>query len=310
MKKSIYSLFAMLAIVAFMFSCSEDPAPPVVEMFFEVDEANPYKVNFTTTDQNVTSYAWDFGDGETSTEANPSHIYLQSGTYNVKVTVSGEGGTSEATKEVTISASMEEMISGGPAAANGKTWVLSKKATPGKDGAGAFSSSFPTDIMPGTDNLLGMVGLEAEYDNEYTFHHDGSYTVNNVDGNNLAGWVFSAGVLGEENIVITTPVGIFSTKSTPSKNAKWKLTENTDLVVEAVYEIEEGVGKPKTVTFSQADYLTFENGGFIGIQDFAVHAIIREISADRMVVGVFLHSVLSTPDKPSNIITISFDVKK
>ena len=205
---------------------------------------------------------------------------------------------------------MEEMLSGGPAAASGKTWVLSKKATPGKDGAGSFSNTFPADIMPGTDNLLDMVGLGAEYDNEYTFNHDGSYSVNNVDGNNLAGWIFSVVVLGQENIVIPTDVGIFSTKSTPPKNAKWKLSEKTDLVVDAVDEIEEGVGKPKTVTFSKADYLTFENGGFIGIQDFAVHAIIRDITADRMVVAIFLHSVEPMPDKPSNLITLSFDAKK
>ncbi len=310
MKKSIYSFFAMLFVATLMLSCSKDPTPPIVEMFFEVDGTNPYKVNFTTTNQNVTSYSWDFGDGEKSTESKPSHIYVQSGKYKVKLTVTGEGGTADAAKEVTISASMEEMLSGGPAAASGKTWVLSKKATPGKDGAGSFSNTFPADIMPGTDNLLGMVGLQTEYDNEYTFHHNGSYTVNNVDGNNLAGWIYSVTVLGQENIVIPTDVGIFSTKSTPPKNAKWKLSEKTDLVVDAVDEIEEGVGKPKTVTFSKVDYLTFENGGFIGIQDFAVNAIIRDITADRMVVAIFLHSVEPMPDKPSNLITLSFDAKK
>ena len=64
MKKSIYSFFAMLVIATLMFSCKEDSTPPIVEMFFEVDETDAYKVSFTTTDKDVTSYAWDFGDGE------------------------------------------------------------------------------------------------------------------------------------------------------------------------------------------------------------------------------------------------------
>ncbi|SHE94067.1 PKD domain-containing protein [Mariniphaga anaerophila] len=309
MKTKFYSFFAMVVIAATIFSCSEDADPPIVEIFFEVDENDQYTVNFTTTDQNVTSYLWDFGDGENSTVANPVHTYKQSGDYSVKVTVTGEGGTAMATKEVSIAASMAEMLSGGPAADKGKTWILSRTATPGIDGAGAFSSNFPTDIMPGTDNILDMVGLGSEYDNEFTFYHDGSYKINNVDGNNLAGWVYSAGVIGEGNIVITTPVGIFSVKTTVPANATWSLTEDTDLVVEAVDEDENAAGIPKTVTFSGADFLTFTNGGYIGIQDFATNAIIRDITKDRMVVSIYLHSVLDSPSKPSNLITLSFDAK-
>lgn len=37
-------------------------------------------------------YAWDFGDGGTSTDANPSHTYV-AGTYSVKLTVTSGGGT-------------------------------------------------------------------------------------------------------------------------------------------------------------------------------------------------------------------------
>ncbi len=35
----------------------------------------------------ITSWFWDFGDGNTSTEQNPGHIYTSSGTYNVSLTV-------------------------------------------------------------------------------------------------------------------------------------------------------------------------------------------------------------------------------
>jgi len=46
-------------------------------------------------------YAWDFGDGLTSFEQNPSHVYALPGTYQAKVTVSDATGAS-ANKTITI----------------------------------------------------------------------------------------------------------------------------------------------------------------------------------------------------------------
>src|SRR5690606_28546686 len=43
-----------------------------------------------------TSYLWDFGDGGTSTDKNPTHSYAATGSYIVSLIVSGPGGTSEA----------------------------------------------------------------------------------------------------------------------------------------------------------------------------------------------------------------------
>ncbi len=46
----------------------------------------PYKVSFTASlspAETITNYQWDFGDGATSTLANPSHTYTQQGTYTV-----------------------------------------------------------------------------------------------------------------------------------------------------------------------------------------------------------------------------------
>jgi PKD repeat protein/glucose/arabinose dehydrogenase len=38
------------------------------------------------------AYSWNFGDGTTSTEANPSHVFTENGVYNVQLTVSDPGG--------------------------------------------------------------------------------------------------------------------------------------------------------------------------------------------------------------------------
>ncbi len=53
------------------------------------------------TDQsanNPTSWAWDFGDGNTSTQQNPSHSYTTSGLYNVTLTATNNYGSNTETK--------------------------------------------------------------------------------------------------------------------------------------------------------------------------------------------------------------------
>jgi PKD repeat protein len=43
-------------------------------------------ISFLNTSIEATSFAWDFGDGNNSTETNPVHIYTASGNYNVTLT--------------------------------------------------------------------------------------------------------------------------------------------------------------------------------------------------------------------------------
>lgn len=57
----------------------------------------------STDNHYVASYKWDFGDGTTSTEARPKHIYNEEGTYNVSLTVYDSAGNSDTVKtEITI----------------------------------------------------------------------------------------------------------------------------------------------------------------------------------------------------------------
>lgn len=49
------------------------------------------------------SWSWDFGDGKTSTEQNPSHKYGSAGTYRVTLTASNDAGSSSKTDFVTVS---------------------------------------------------------------------------------------------------------------------------------------------------------------------------------------------------------------
>ena len=47
----------------------------------------------------IATYAWSFGDGETSSEQHPVHVYQDPGTYTVALTVSNQGASDTETKE-------------------------------------------------------------------------------------------------------------------------------------------------------------------------------------------------------------------
>jgi PKD repeat protein len=61
-------------------------------------------VNFTDQSTGeITSWLWDFGDGLTSTEQNPTHIYSDSGTYTVSLAVTDPEGSDTEIKNDYIS---------------------------------------------------------------------------------------------------------------------------------------------------------------------------------------------------------------
>jgi len=55
----------------------------------------------------ITSWLWDFGDGGTSDEQNPTYIYDESGTYTVSLTVTNAAGSNTVSRSVTVVVSVE-----------------------------------------------------------------------------------------------------------------------------------------------------------------------------------------------------------
>jgi subtilase family serine protease len=79
--------------------------PPVASF---TDTVSGLTANFTDTstdsDGTIASHSWTFGDGGTSTAANPSHTYAAGGTYSVTETVTDNGGAQNSvTHSVTVS---------------------------------------------------------------------------------------------------------------------------------------------------------------------------------------------------------------
>jgi PKD repeat protein len=81
-----------------------DVSPPLAGFTVDVGGRlaieTPFK--FTNTSLgDISSWLWTFGDGASSTEENPTHYYLQAGTYLVKLTVTGPTGQTS-TAQITL----------------------------------------------------------------------------------------------------------------------------------------------------------------------------------------------------------------
>ena len=73
--------------------------PPITEFSSSEQESCRGEIQFTDMTENFpNTWAWDFGDGNTSTEQNPLHIYAQDGTYTVTLEASNDLGTNSKTK--------------------------------------------------------------------------------------------------------------------------------------------------------------------------------------------------------------------
>ena len=107
MNKTIQALSLLLVASVIITSCRKDPEPEptaaVIASFqYEVSETNWAEVTFTNYSVNATSHAWDFGDGNTSTETNPTHTFAEGGEYEVTLTATGLDGSASKTETIAI----------------------------------------------------------------------------------------------------------------------------------------------------------------------------------------------------------------
>jgi hypothetical protein len=94
-------LFMLLIVCSVLSACKKDEYKASPDLVYDLAvEGN--QVTFTTKTEGITGYKWDFGDGETSVEANPVHTYPGKGKYVATLVATSGSGTSEASTVIRI----------------------------------------------------------------------------------------------------------------------------------------------------------------------------------------------------------------
>ncbi len=75
---------------------AEGAVPPSAGFTATQSETNFLEYTFSNSSTGAVSYEWDFGDGNTSTEESPTHVYASADTYTVTLTAINESNLSTA----------------------------------------------------------------------------------------------------------------------------------------------------------------------------------------------------------------------
>lgn len=181
----------------------------------------------------------------------------------------------------------EELLTGGAAATEGKTWVLSKGTYPSHDGGGAVTNDMFA-LIPIPENIQELLG--KEYDNEFTFFSDGKYTINPVNDTVLAATLSSTlgGIVCEWT---QNELGLCGALFAPVTDATWTLHEEA-FIVDALLNPLDATTPPlhANATFTGKKWLTFSEGAYFGILDgsTSTHVIIKEVTETEMHVALLV----------------------
>ncbi len=166
-------LLLLLAVGVALSSCKKKDKEVISGFTYKVDATDFLKVTFTNASQNATTYSWDFGDGSpASTEENPTHSYTALGSFTVKLTAKGDGGTEISQQTLTLTDPDAEL--GKLAGAVSKTWHLLR--VPG-------TNKWPLEVGPiAKDQVWWAQGRDNDeialrpciMNDEWIFGRDGS----------------------------------------------------------------------------------------------------------------------------------------
>jgi len=169
----------------------------------------PLIVNFTDTSTGTpANWTWDFGDGKTSTEQNPTHIYTTEGNYTVKLTVSNSLGndSEEKTGYITVGSAVLAPEAN-----------FSSNVTSGKAPLSVQFTDESTNTPTSWEWNFGDGKTSTEQNPVHTYETTGIYTVNltatNYGGSNSTTKTDYINVTSDSS----APVASFTTDSNSGK---------------------------------------------------------------------------------------------
>ncbi|HET7640594.1 MAG TPA: PKD domain-containing protein, partial [Ktedonobacteraceae bacterium] len=204
---------------------------------------------------NAVSYKWDFGDGTTATVQNPSHTYANPGAYTIKLSATGNcGSTYEFSAQINApyyntlknlpEAGFQQVVAFSPS-------LIYYLGTSGKfyrtDTSGNWTTiSLPTGLAFNSDtrlytdqsNTLWIYGRKEvaklnTNGTSWTSYFSTTGLANNttiegiaVDNNNEI-WTLSGGVLRKGNTVIHSSVSFSSLAYAPGTNRIWLTSQSS-----------------------------------------------------------------------------------
>lgn len=303
----LHTLIAVLCTAGLLFSCQKEKItlPLSANIFYSVDDK---QVAFTALTINADSYSWDFGDGQTSTEKNPVHVYESGGYYAVTLNASGNGEADSETLNLAIALTPYVLLTGGPTATDGKTWKLTGAHTSDDRLANADADFTVADGVPdvlpqGVFDLFLHMG--EVYEDEYTFYYDGKYGHDTKSDNAAFAGIVNQFVLdGGASIVNANgqDFGLCTAKYTPEANATFTYTEKEDFDVPSVY------GPGGVLTYKGVSTLDFSGTEFVGFWDVQHKVIVQDVQDKSMRLVMFMSASPDYYPLATHALILTFEV--
>lgn len=125
---------------------------PTIQANITYTQTSNFVALFDANAQNANSYFWDFGDGNSSTNANPTHNYPIEGTYTVSLTLINECDTLTINRQVSIiKLSIDEL--------NSNSWSIYPNPTSGLIFIQPSLANF-SNVEISIYNQLGQIVIE------------------------------------------------------------------------------------------------------------------------------------------------------
>ena len=283
--KMYFKLVCLLSLGLMFFGACK-PATSVPTATINSSVANNV-VTFSLKTTNSTAYKWKFGDGDSAivySSAAIVHAYPKDGTtYSVSLLVLGPGGENTASTTVTIpTMTPMDKLTGGSAFTNGKAWRVSASY--------GITLANPDSIMTLVENfpvgILTNIQLSLAYTDQYIFFNNGNYSINNLGGGALAGLTYCT-AKGIPNVApqLTDSLGLtYATPLTPPDNLTFSWNTGKNLTIAATPD---GIATTN-VTYSNVNTLSFSNGGYFGLLDYASECVVLLLAPTQMTVACFI----------------------